>query len=345
VTATESPISANPSAAPTARSTIGIVAIGRNEGDRLRACFDSLGGLSSSIVYVDSGSTDGSVHLATSRGIEVVSLDMSIPFTAARARNEGFKRLRQIQPNVDFVQFLDGDCQLLHEYLDHAGALLDQRPELAIVCGWRRERDPQSSIYNELADVEWQAPPGDTTWVGGDFLIRATAFEQVHGFDESVIAGEEPELCVRLREKGWKLHRLAEKMTIHDAAMTRFGQWWKRTVRTGHAFAEGAAMHGRSPFRHCVREVRSNWIWGVIIPVVALAAAWPTRGWSLLLLGLYPVLGFKIFIGARRRMPVRLALAFAVFCVLAKFSQARGQLKYVLTRAAGRRSRLIEYKG
>lgn len=329
----------------TAAASVGVVAIGRNEGERLRACFDSLGPLASATVYVDSGSTDGSVELARSRGIDVVSLDMSLPFTAARARNEGFRRLRDLHPQVEFVQFLDGDCQLVPGYLEKAKAALEARPELAIVCGWRREREPGRSIYNELCDVEWQAPPGDTTWVGGDFLIRASAFEQVGGFDATVIAGEEPEMCVRLREKGWKLHRLAERMTLHDAAMTRFGQWWKRTLRTGHAFAEGAAMHGRPPYRHCVREVRSNWIWGVGLPVVALAAAWPTRGWSLLLLGLYPLLAAKIFRGARRQMPTRLALAFAAFCVLAKFSQARGQLKYVLGRASGRRSRLIEYKG
>ncbi len=331
--------------AGTSRASVGIIAIGRNEGDRLRVCFDSIAGLSASIVYVDSGSSDDSVALARSRTIEVVALDLSAFFTAARARNEGFKRLRELKPGVEYVQFLDGDCQLVAGYLEKACAVLDARADVAITCGWRRERDPHRSIYNELCDVEWQAPAGDTTWCGGDFLIRAAALEQMNGFDASVIAGEEPELCVRLREKGWKIHRLAETMTLHDAAMTRFWQWWRRTVRTGHAFAEGAAMHGRPPYRHCVREVRSNWFWGVVLPVVALAAAWPTHGWSLVLLLLYPLLAVKVFIGARRQMADRLAAAFAVFCVIGKFSQAAGQLKFVLMRMAGRRSRLIEYKG
>jgi glycosyltransferase involved in cell wall biosynthesis len=325
-----------------ATAVIGIVVIGRNEGQRLRDCLSHLPP-GANVVYVDSGSTDGSVQMARSLGADVMELDTKIPFTAARARNAGFARLKSIRPDIELAQFVDGDCQIVQGWLEHATQTLIGRPDLAIVCGWRRERFPQQSIYNELCDWEWQAPAGDTTWCGGDFLIRATAFDQVHGFNESIIAGEEPELCVRLRQNRWAIHRLPKTMTLHDAAMSRFGQWWKRTVRTGHAFAEGAAMHGRAD-GHCVREVRSNWIWGVIIPILALGLAWPTHFWSLSLFGLYPLLAVKIFMGARNRMGFRMAAFFGIFCVIAKFSQMQGQLKYMVTRLLGRRSRLIEYK-
>ena len=57
--------------------------------NRLRQCLLSVG--SATIVYVDSGSTDGSIACAQSLGVESCpELDLSIPFTAARARNAGF---------------------------------------------------------------------------------------------------------------------------------------------------------------------------------------------------------------------------------------------------------------
>ena len=65
----------------------GAVVIGRNEAERLRHCLNSLLGGGLTIVYVDSDSVDGSAALARSLGAEVVQLDLSRPFTAARARN------------------------------------------------------------------------------------------------------------------------------------------------------------------------------------------------------------------------------------------------------------------
>jgi glycosyltransferase involved in cell wall biosynthesis len=68
----------------------GLVAIGRNEGERLRRCLISAQGVYDHVVYVDSGSSDDSVALAESFGAVVVVLDTARPFTAARARNAGF---------------------------------------------------------------------------------------------------------------------------------------------------------------------------------------------------------------------------------------------------------------
>src|SRR4051794_6544130 len=101
-------------------SELGVIAIGRNEGERLRRCLESLSGLGLTIVYVDSSSEDGSVELARGLGAEVVELDLARPFTAARARNEGFERLGQIDPEVRFVQFVDGDCEVAGGWLDTA---------------------------------------------------------------------------------------------------------------------------------------------------------------------------------------------------------------------------------
>jgi hypothetical protein len=53
----------------------GVVAIGRNEGERLKCCLQSAAGVGT-LVYVDSGSDDGSVAWARARGIDVVELDV-----------------------------------------------------------------------------------------------------------------------------------------------------------------------------------------------------------------------------------------------------------------------------
>jgi len=326
-------------------SSIGVVAIGRNEGERLRKCLTSVMGAGRAVVYVDSGSTDDSVVWARSQGVEVVELDLSTPFTAARARNSGLERLAAVAPGLEYVQFADGDCEIIPGWIERAARELDADQKLAVVCGRRRERHPEATLYNRLCDMEWNTPIGPAKACGGDALMRLAAFREVGGFDPGLIAGEEPELCVRLRQRGWSILRVEAEMTLHDAAMTRFGQWWKRNIRAGHATAEGAAMHGKPPERHLVRERRSNWFWGALVPILALAPAWPSRGWSAVVLGGYGILAWRIGRFVKKRgFSGRDARAYAIFVTLGKFPQMIGQLKFVVSRLFGRRSRLIEYK-
>jgi GT2 family glycosyltransferase len=324
---------------------IGVVAIGRNEGDRLRRCLESIGQRAAAVVYVDSGSTDGSVAVAQERGVETVALDLSIPFTAARARNAGFERLVQNHPEITYVQFVDGDCEVVADWLERARQELASRPELAVVCGRRRERFPEASIYNRLCDMEWNTPIGEAEACGGDALMRVEALRKIGGYRDTLIAGEEPEMCLRLRMAGHKVVRLDAEMTLHDAAMTRFGQFWKRNVRAGHAFAEVTWLHRHDPIQIWGRQTRSNWIWGLLVPLFAVMAAYPTYGLSLLVLLLYPLLGYRIFRYRRRTGDnASDARLYAAFVVIGKFAQALGQLKYHINRLLSRRSALIEYK-
>ena len=166
---------------------VGIVVIGRNEGERLIRCVESCCSQTPVIVYVDSGSSDGSVHAAARLGATVVKLDMSRPFNAARARNEGFAMLTAQHPNIRFVQFVDGDCELDGDRLATAVPFLSGRSDVGVVCGRRRERHPEKSVYNALCDLEWNTPVGEATACGGDSLVRADAFEAVAGFDPRLI--------------------------------------------------------------------------------------------------------------------------------------------------------------
>jgi GT2 family glycosyltransferase len=320
----------------------GVVIIGRNEGDRLVRCLDSLTAQATHLVYVDSGSTDDSVSTAGRMGADVVALDMTVPFTAARARNEGFRRMREILPQAEYVQFLDGDCEVSPLWLNSAVEFLDGNSVVAAVCGRRRERFPEKTVYNMLCDMEWDTPIGEAKECGGDVLMRVCAFEQVGGFRPDLIAGEEPELCVRLRASGWKIWRLDQEMTLHDAAMTRFGQWWKRTLRSGYACAEGAYLHGNSPARHRVKESRRVWIWGLGIPALFIVAILTIGSWGMLILLVYVLQFIRLtLLGSRS---AKKNFWRAMFLVLGKFPEVLGQSKFLYNRFAGKTAHLIEYK-
>ena len=328
-----------------------VVIIGRNEGERLRRSFESVAAGDGTVVYVDSASTDGSVELARSFGADVVELDMSLPFTAARARNAGFRRALEINPDTQYVQFLDGDCELAGGWLEKASEVLNTRPEVAIVCGRLREQGPDRSIYNRLCDMEWNTATGEVDACGGIFMVRVDAFREAGGFDTTIVAGEEPELCLRLRQKAWKILRIDAEMARHDAAMTRFSQWWRRCVRAGAAYAQGAALHGGKPERHYVREVRSALFWGGALPGIMLAslAAGVGHPAALLVAALgacgYGVLAWRIYRWRRTFAdPPRHALLYTAFCILAKLPQCRGIIVYAWRRMRGRKQTLIEYK-
>lgn len=323
-------------------SQVGVVIIGRNEGDRLVRCLASLVTRAQRIVYVDSGSTDSSVNAARRVGADVVTLDMSQPFTAARARNEGFSHMKQMFPYAKYVQFVDGDCEIAPAWLNNAVNFLEDNQVVAAVCGRRRERFPEQTIYNMLCDIEWDTPIGEAKACGGDVLMRVDAFESVNGFRSDLIAGEEPELCVRLRATGWKVWRIDQEMTLHDAAMTAFGQWWKRTLRCGYTYAEGAFLHGKPPERHRVQESRRVWIWGVGIPMSTVVLVCLNGGWGLLLLLAYPLQIIRLAL--RGTQTVRNNWIYALFLVLGKFPEAAGQFKYFYNRWAGKTAHLIEYK-
>ncbi len=324
---------------------LGIVAIGRNEGERLQRCLASVTGDGLPVVYVDSGSTDGSVELARALGAVVVELDMSRPFTAARGRNAGFEELEKIAPDLCYVQFVDSDCEIAASWLKRACAVLESQPDVAVVCGRRRERFPQRSVYNHLADLEWDSPIGEAKACGGDALFRATAFRQVTGFDPSIIAAEDDELCLRIRKQGWKVLRIDAEMTLHDIAMTRFSQWWKRSVRCGHAYAEGFARHGRTPERHFMRQTGSTIFWGLLVPLLAFGLAWLTHGASLVILVGYLFLYWRIQrYGRSRGWSAPSARLYALACVLAKFPTLVGLFSYTFRRITHRPAQIIEYK-
>jgi len=316
--------------------SVAAIVIGRNEGDRLLRCLASLSGVADPIIYVDSGSEDGSVTVAETAGAVVVNLDMSHPFTAARARNAGLARLDEICVRPEFVQLVDGDCEIREGWIPAAEQFLEENPDVAFVTGRLRERCPEASLWNRLADAEWNTPIGEVHAVGGIAMLRRQALAEEKGFRADLIAGEEPELCLRLRRRGWRIYRLDAEMAWHDIAMTRFSQWWKRCRRGGHAFAEGAFLHRAGPERYRRREVLRALFWGLGVPGLALLGMFFTP-WALGILLLWPL--------QMQRLHLRgMSTPRAVFLVLGMLPEAQGVFEFHLSRIMGRQRGIIEYK-
>lgn len=328
---------------------LGVVIIGRNEGERLVRCLRSIAQAEARLVYVDSGSTDGSVEAAHAAGAEVLALDMSRPFTAARARNTGLAQLG-IGANAteetpasapEFVQFIDGDCEIQPGWLAAGMQFLQANPKAAVVAGRLRECAPETSAYNALCDAEWDVPPGEVEACGGIAMMRAAALTEAGLFDAGMIAGEEPELCLRMRRAGWQIWRVSDEMALHDAAMTRFGQFWRRMRRGGFAFALWVEMHGATPDRFGIVLRRRALLWGLILPLGIAGLALLLGAWALALILVYPAQIARL---ALREGGVPGAWRNATLLTLAKFAEAQGVLEFHWRRLMGRPNTLIEHK-
>lgn len=325
---------------------VGVVVIGRNEGERLVRCLRSLPRDLGTVIYVDSGSTDGSVELARGLGASTHELSADRPFSAARARNEGLEVLVREHSHVRCVQFLDGDCELMDGWLERARRVLEERRDVVAAHGRVHEQDPSATVYNRLLELEWSTPePGEGGSFGGNFMVRVESFVEVGGFDPTVIAAEDDELALRLRRAGGVILRVPDSMVQHDGAMTRFVQWWRRSVRLGHAYAQLVDLHGRAPERYFVPQRRRSLIWGLFLPSSVVVLLVPTAGLSLTMLAVYPTQLARLTLQARRRpMPRRQSLLWAGACVLSRFAETTGITRYHLDKLRGRTPRIIEHK-
>ena len=330
---------------------VGIVAIGRNEGDRFRACLASLpDGIPA--VYVDSGSTDNSVANAEEAGVCVVHLPADQGFTAARARNAGWRALLAQHPGLRFIQFLDGDCTLDRAWLHHALTEIEREEKTAVVFGRLKERFPERSIYNAMCNREWDVEIGKVRACGGNAFIRTDALIQTQGYNDQLIAGEEPDLCLRMRFLGWSIIRIPGEMGLHDASILKFSSWWKRTKRSGHAYAEHVFIHRRQADPDWIRSLFSMLFWAFFLPasfaVGLVFTASHHRLWSaipIFIVLLFIAQLYRLWVRAKSKgLPSKEALGEAVLLLIGKFAHSAGAVKFLAGYFRGRKSAIIEYK-
>jgi glycosyltransferase involved in cell wall biosynthesis len=328
---------------------LSIVIIGRNEGERLTRCLQSVnlargGEGTTELIYVDSASTDGSPQVAADFGAQVIVLHGGIQ-TAARARNAGWQRA-----SAPYILFLDGDTLLHPQFIQTASKALESDPSIAAVWGHRRELHPERSIYNRVLDLDWIYPAGDTDFCGGDVLMRRTALARVEGYDPGLIAGEEPELCRRLRALGSRIVHIDAPMTRHDLNMTRFSQYWRRAMRAGYAYSEVSSRFQGTADPMWSQESRGNvrrggfWIAWLVAGLVLMILR---SVWILPWLAVLIALPLRSAWKARSRAPGQktLLLLYGFHSQLQQIPILIGQLRYFLNRHAGKQRTRIEYKG
>jgi len=327
---------------------VSVVVIGRNEGERLRRCLDSISrmehpGFDVEVIYVDSNSTDGSLALAQSTGARVIALQPERP-SAALGRNAGWRAARGAT-----ILFLDGDTVLNPSFV--AASLPDlATKDVAVVWGHRRELFPQNSLYNRVLDLDWIYRPGLTLYCGGDALFRRSVLATTGGFDEHLIAGEEPELCRRIAALGFTILHVDRPMTGHDLAITRWKQYWKRSTRAGHAFAEVSDQLSATGHTFWVGEAQRNR--NRALTLIGLACLGVVA--LLLLKSALPLFAIFLFFLAislrsawKARWKTNDTIALLLYGVHSHLQQIPiycGQLQYKRNRRRGKRAQLLEYK-
>jgi glycosyltransferase involved in cell wall biosynthesis len=328
---------------------VSVVVIGRNEGTRLERCLASVAamqrnGFSTEVIYVDSGSTDLSVDIASRMDASTVTLESDRP-TAAKGRNAGWKIARG-----SIVLFLDGDTVLHPRFVADSLTAFDD-PTVAVVWGHRRELHPERSLYNRVLDLDWIYAPGDTAFCGGDALFRRQVLEAAGVFDETLIAGEEPELCRRIIGLGYRILHVDRPMTGHDLAITRFMQYWKRASRAGHAFAEVSERFRATANPFWLEDAQRNRNRALVLlggaAIATCASAWMLSPWPLVALaGIFLALVLRTAWKARWKSRDRLALLlYGAHSHLQQIPIFVGQMQFRLNRGRGRRASLVEYKG
>lgn len=325
---------------------VGAVVIGRNEGERLKRSLSALCGKVREVVYADSNSTDGSREAARAIGAVVVHLKEG-PFTPSRGRQSGFDALVEMRPDLDYVQFLDGDCVLDAAWLAKATAFLDSRPDVAAVFGRRREERLAATLYNRLIDLDWEHPPGEVVNFGGDVLVRAAAVRAAGGWSAATINAEDIDLSYRVRLHGGSIVRLADEMTLHDVRMTRFSEYWRRAVRAGYGYAEVGLRYARGPGRALLRRLASAFLYVVMLPLLLIAGLTGHSAFAAVAAFLYGRVVWVMARACRRKGATwRTALAYAFLNLACKAASLVGALRYFADRLSGRRvprSELVTY--
>ncbi len=330
------------------RPLVSVIVIGRNEGQRLAGCLRSIKAVNNfggdlELIYVDSDSKDGSPELAEGLGAKVLRVKPQRP-SAAIGRNAGWRASTGL-----YVLFLDGDTLLHPDFLSVALKSISS-PDIAVVWGHRRETFPEHSLYNRVLDLDWIYPVGVSEFCGGDALMCRDILEEVGGFSEDLIAGEEPELCQRIRAQGKIILHIDQPMTRHDMAMTQFKAYWKRAVRAGHAYAEVSQRMKKTAFPLWINDCYRNAAHAIVLLLLLLSAS----VLSLMSYDILPFLGLLFgysFLILRTAYKARWKNSSSVTLLLyglhSHFQQipiACGQISYWYYRFKNQQQGLIEYK-
>lgn len=200
---------------------VSFIVIGKNEAKNLNKCFSSIKFAikensleNTEIIYVDSNSSDNSIEIAKRYKVEKIILLTSI-MNAAIARNIGASyALGKI------LVFLDGDMEINRFFLGKAinngilvhpligGRVLDRLiDEDGQICSDEIHHNKEKSYFKPIT--------------GGAFIINTNLWRAIEGMDNRFSCGEDPELGLRLAQKGVLLKCLPFIFVIHNDNKTK----------------------------------------------------------------------------------------------------------------------------
>ena len=319
---------------------VSFVVIGRNEASHLAESIASclqqgFDRDAIEIIYVDSGSTDGSSEIAQQAGVDRILQLGSTGASAARARNLGLTNVAS-----DFVQFVDADTTLSPGWVPDGLAALKADPGLAGAEGDLREVRPAANLYHAVCELDWPSTPGEVPYVSGNSLYRVQAIAEAKGFDPRMNLGEEPELGARLGRMNWRFVHLDRTMGHHDLDMNGFVDWLRRGHRSGLACAMVVRATGGwgQGFWHerMSRTLRQGVIlvapW--LFAIVALPIS-PVSSLAAIALGCTMIAALtvrKVLSLSRDVLPLRTRIAFGFHAYLVKVPSSLGILTAYIRR-------------
>jgi cellulose synthase/poly-beta-1,6-N-acetylglucosamine synthase-like glycosyltransferase len=276
-------------------------------------------------------------------GVKVIVVHPERP-AAAIGRNAGWQ-----VAHAPVILFLDGDTILHPDFVKNALPYFED-PQVAIVWGHRRESQPETSVYQLVIDLDWIYPLGIAEFCGGDALIRRHILAEVNGYNPKLIAGEEPEMCQRIRARDYCILHVDLPMTLHDLAIHSWSQYWQRAIRTGYAMAEVSTLLRGTTTPLWQRESRRNWLHATaLVSLFGLGFILTLffKSLSPLFFSIIIYLLLSIRSALKARWKSNNWLTLSLYGLHSQFQHipiVLGQLSYHYHRWRGQQRRLIEYK-
>jgi hypothetical protein len=283
------------------------------------------------VIIVDHGSTDGSGDGIRARFPSVRVVPIGPSGTAARARNAGAARARG-----DVLCFVDADCVVPSDYLSRVGRTLESTGAGAV--GGRAVppagSPPLVAEWAAMRNPVVDGPCGDLN--GSALSVCREAFAAVGGFDETLPAGEDSELCLRLAARGVPIVQSRSLSVTHLDNPTSLREFFAREAWHGL----GMLVPPLWPARDLATA--GTLVHGLFFALAAAGAALPVSAaaraaLAAALLAAVPAAAVLRRALATRRVP-RILIAFALY---ESFFTARlVSLAVLAWRAATRRGRV-----
>lgn len=258
---------------PDSRPEISVIIVTYHSADVIGPCLDSVaeaGVLSREVFVVDNASADGTAEIVRARQPAVRLI--------ANAENRGFAAANnQAIPlcRGRYLFFLNPDAELSGGCLETAVRYMDENPRIGLAG--TKVVNPDGSMQETIslrypgekhaADELKGLPGGIACVLGASMIARAELVREIGGFDEDYfLYGEDQELCLQVRRRGYEIGYIAEATVRHIGGHSETNaaaaDKWGRKARAEYLFYR---KHYRpETVRRIAREDRLKSWWRIL---------------------------------------------------------------------------------